>query len=759
MPVFDNTYLTEYQKTNAVYATAHNAAASDVMAHDPIRIGQEAGYVIWRAGAFFDTSSIPTTATIMSAILKLYGLASILDTNFDLTVIDGTDLDNPSLHADYGELLNDTTSGGTISSSTWVVDAYNEIPLNSTGIGWITKGGTTKLALRSSREINSDVPPGITSEYVQAYGTSTDVQLVVNTGKIDINMGFAFGGNIFASSPTFTDVSADLMTLNTKGGRQHELDRIEAGTAVFTLKNTSGNWWRNNTTGAYTPYVKPLTRVRLSTTYATTSYDIWDGVAESFEPSWVEDKGGLTPIMTVQCVDLFKSFARYPLVASSTGAVLFNAELSGTRIAHILNEIGFPTTNASIDTGQKVVATLTPPDGGTNAMEHLHAVAAAEGGVIYMRGDGAFVFQDSLFRQTNTSQATFASSDQLYVLPELVDDDTFIYNEAIIKATGSGAGVAQTYFASTALITEQGERAWISTDSLLQYDADAFDKAYILVNRYKQSALRCQSLLLLPDADPTNLYPKVLGYDISDRITLQLNSAHNPASINSEYHIESMEHEWEAETNCWQTKWQLWAVNQYRVFRADSIASTGHTDWLERDSLISWATAHNATTGTAAYNDNNFKIGQTDSTATPVWTVNRGLVQIDTTGLSATTSIVSAALLLHDNSATTVTLDTLHIVPPSTVTHSVSTPDYYTLLSSISSNGYIFDSDYLIQGWNEIPLTSDGLSLIIKGGTSRFALRTDSDVVSLAPSTDSQSLLNIDSSTTDNCPRLFVRIG
>jgi hypothetical protein len=61
---------------------------------------------------------------------------------------------------DYGDLLDETVSRGQLSTSGWVVGGYNPITLNSTGWSEISKTGTTKFGLRSSRDISASVPSG-----------------------------------------------------------------------------------------------------------------------------------------------------------------------------------------------------------------------------------------------------------------------------------------------------------------------------------------------------------------------------------------------------------------------------------------------------------------------------------------------------------------------------------------------------------------------------------------------------------------------
>jgi len=148
---------------NSSYSVAHDAAiaiAWDSSTSNRLPIGQAvtSGPTIWRSALFFDTSSLPDTAVITAATLSLYGSQDASQTDFDITVVNGTLLNDPIVAGDYGDLLNETTSGGAFNTSGFSVNSSNDIPLNAVGIGWISKTGMTKFGLRSSRDITATAP-------------------------------------------------------------------------------------------------------------------------------------------------------------------------------------------------------------------------------------------------------------------------------------------------------------------------------------------------------------------------------------------------------------------------------------------------------------------------------------------------------------------------------------------------------------------------------------------------------------------------
>ena len=172
--------------SNTSYITAHVAATSVADFYDTLSIGQSNVsriYSIYRSAVFFDTSSLPDDVYITSATLSLYGFVDDSDTDFDITVVDGSSLIPPLALSDYGLLRGQTTSGGAFDTAGFSMSGYNDIQLNAAGMGWISKTGMTKFGLRSSLDIDIDDPTGyenvavISSEFVE--GDDYSPRLVV----------------------------------------------------------------------------------------------------------------------------------------------------------------------------------------------------------------------------------------------------------------------------------------------------------------------------------------------------------------------------------------------------------------------------------------------------------------------------------------------------------------------------------------------------------------------------------------------------
>ena len=177
------------------YVTVWNATSSSNLddADESGQIGQElmaTTYTVMRSFFFFDTSSIPDDANVTSATLSLYGLLDYSYDDFNITIQNGqpTYPHDPLENADYNK-EHYTGNGGTFDTTNFETSAYNNISFSLEGLAWINKTGTTKLCLRSSRDINGIEP----TQYEQVWvyhsemGNGYKPKLIINHHQLSIS--------------------------------------------------------------------------------------------------------------------------------------------------------------------------------------------------------------------------------------------------------------------------------------------------------------------------------------------------------------------------------------------------------------------------------------------------------------------------------------------------------------------------------------------------------------------------------------------
>lgn len=361
----------------------------------------------------------------------------------------------------------------------------------------------------------------------------------------------ALGSNALATSPTWNNLSTRVTSLNINRGRQHQLGRVEAGTAVIALLNADGELWPDNTGGAYYPNILPGKRIQIRVNWGYGWYNLFTGFIEGWSPDWIKppDHGA---VMVLTAADLIKNLSRF-VIDDGSG---YSQELSGTRIGNVLDAYGFPSAWRDLATGQsQMQATGAIAD--TKAMAHLFIVQDSEGGIMFIDGSGNVVFHDRHTRLTEyaTGKATFGDDDpeNKFGAVDLQYDDEYIYNYIRIEREGGSAQTAE----SSSSQSKYGMRGYSKSGLLMTTDSEALSQAGYFKNKYEEPRLRARSLTIYPGRDPDNLFRKVFSYEIGDRITLRKNEA----SLDEDYHIEGISHTFNVVSQLWKTEWQLGTIS------------------------------------------------------------------------------------------------------------------------------------------------------------------------------------------------------
>jgi len=165
--------ISRYDVGAETYADIWNAASGSVDdAISQINVGQWDLLEIYRAFIPFDTSSLPDACNITSVDLSIRLAVNLSSQDFNVTVQSGMP-NHPELplqSGDYNKAFY-SGAGGSRNTSTITTMNYWNITLNSTGLGWIDVDGTTKLCLRSSRDIAGIEPT--TYEFIDFYSAET----------------------------------------------------------------------------------------------------------------------------------------------------------------------------------------------------------------------------------------------------------------------------------------------------------------------------------------------------------------------------------------------------------------------------------------------------------------------------------------------------------------------------------------------------------------------------------------------------------
>jgi hypothetical protein len=323
------------------------------------------------------------------------------------------------------------------------------------------------------------------------------------------------GTNRLGSGVLPVEITNLVSRVSIRRGRNRIISKFEAGTATVTLYDQNGDWNPLNVNGAYYPNLVPLRQIIIYADYLGSQYFLFSGFITNYGTGFRLGNEDLSTV-NLQCIDATKLIAGSSI---NTVAGTPAGQLSGARVNAILDDIAFPLSLRSIDTGD---STLQADPGTTRtALEALQTVESSEFGGFFIDAEGqaTFISRTNLISRPATSVYTFSDtgSNISYTNAEVAFDDTQILNDVTVTRSG---GTAQNAFNQTSIDTyflHSGNRTGI----LVQTDAEALNQAKGILATRKDPEIRIDSiqLNLYDDINPNK--PKS-GIDIEllDGITV-----------------------------------------------------------------------------------------------------------------------------------------------------------------------------------------------------------------------------------------------
>lgn len=350
----------------------------------------------------------------------------------------------------------------------------------------------------------------------------------------DLTVGVAFATNP-ADTPTYVTISDDdLLELSTERGRNEELGVSETGVNTIVFRNQQRKFDPLNVTSPYYPNVIPVRRSRIQATVLGTTYDVAVGDVED----WPQVYSGRSNTSPVRILDAFDAFNTADFSAAR------GQELSGARIAAILDAIGWPAGDRAIDTGLSVIPAETYEE--DNALSAIQEVAAAESGLFFIDKSGKAVFhsRDRRWKPPYTSSlATFSNVPAGGELPHasvtLLYRRDRIWNRVALTQSGGATFVK----ADSTSQAKYRRRSFTKTYKLASAN-EVEAKAEYILGVFKDAIVRPDLLVLEPQSDDA-LWAQCLGREIGDRITVKVQPPGAPTQLLSfDCHIEKIEHKY-----------------------------------------------------------------------------------------------------------------------------------------------------------------------------------------------------------------------
>lgn len=224
-----------------------------------------------------------------------------------------------------------------------------------------------------------------------------------------------------------TDITQYTIDVYISRGRSEELAGVQVGLCTMVMKNSDGRFNPDYASGAYYGDLAVGNKVAVRASVGANNASLFTGYIKSFRVDVIEKQ------VVIDCHDLFAYLREFHL-----NLAMATDKTTGDRIDAILSAFSATVAAAAdTDTGQTTLP--LPYWRNTDALSALQECADHElGGMIFIAGDGAFVFRDRHARALSASEGTITS-------PQGIDysrGEDQVYTKAILQGGGHEAGVA-----------------------------------------------------------------------------------------------------------------------------------------------------------------------------------------------------------------------------------------------------------------------------------------------------------------------------
>jgi len=308
------------------------------------------------------------------------------------------------------------------------------------------------------------------------------------------------GTGTLASSTTpepTVDLTPDVRQISIRRGRNIMRDTYEAGTATVRVLDPLSYFNPQNAASPYFGFLTPLRKLRISGTVGGVGYFLFSGYTTNYRYTYPQ--GQETGYVDIECTDAFRlmQLAGITTVASSTAG-----QDTGTRIGKILDDVSWPASMRTIDTGNTTC--VADPGTSRTALDALKNCEFSEQGAFYINHEGTAVF----LNRTNVIKAygqTPIEFNQTTGIPysnlAFAFDDKLIINSAGMTRVGGTEQVSEDADSIAKYFPHQSNQ----TNLVAQTDADTLNIAKIYVATRKETTIRIDAMTvdLLDPAVPT----------------------------------------------------------------------------------------------------------------------------------------------------------------------------------------------------------------------------------------------------------------
>jgi hypothetical protein len=285
------------------------------------------------------------------------------------------------------------------------------------------------------------------------------------------------------------DVSNQVGKISIRTGYNLLQDQFEAGQATIRIFDQNGDWNPDNPSSPYAGKLLPNRKVRISATYGANTYWLFSGYTSAYNYSYPKDQQ--LGYVDISCTDAFRLFN---LSNITTVAGTSAGQKTGTRIDNILNQISWPPTMKTLDTGDTSVQ--ADPATARTSLQAMKNCEFSEQGAFYISTEGQAVFKSrtNLQKMAGGAETYFSNAgDGIgYFNITTALDDKLVINQANITPIG---GTTQAASDATSIAT-YFPHSMNQSNLVVQTDAEALNIAKTYVVTRKDTSLRIDNLTL-----------------------------------------------------------------------------------------------------------------------------------------------------------------------------------------------------------------------------------------------------------------------
>jgi hypothetical protein len=293
------------------------------------------------------------------------------------------------------------------------------------------------------------------------------------------------------------DLTPNVYAISIKRGRNIMRDTYEAGTATIRVLDPLSYFNPQNTLSPYYGFLTPLRKLRVSATVNGVDYYLFSGYTIEYKYTYPQNQD--TGYVDIICSDAFRLMQQASLttVASATAG-----QDTGTRIGKILDQVSWPSSMRSIDTG--ITTCQVDPGTSRTSLDALKNAEFSEQGAFYINQEGTAVFlnRTNVIKKYGDTPIEFNQTGGIpYTNLVFAFDDKLIINSAGMTIVGGTQQVAE----DAASIAKYFSHQLNESNLVAQTNADALNIAQIYVATIAETTIRIDAMTvdLLDSTVPT----------------------------------------------------------------------------------------------------------------------------------------------------------------------------------------------------------------------------------------------------------------